>query len=261
MLVEFFAFNRNYLERLRHGDVPTGEHFADYFGRLLRLKLGSRLSSRSLMDDVRQETFLRVWAALRKDDGVRHPERFGAFVNSVCNNVLREQHRRSLKDDHTEDGYDTDVPDHAMGGEDVFEVQESWQRVGRALAKLPAKPRTLIQKVFLEECGKDDLCRELAVNRRYFRVLVHRATLQLRKEYLKEIGPGADPTRRNRIRPSRVSGPQLCRRSHSEITSSYAGSRQRVGKSSHVSRNCDTTITRTPFEEHSRPGTGPRLVA
>ena len=34
---------------------------------------------------------------LRVGSGVAHPERFGAFVNSVCRNVLLEMGRKSAK--------------------------------------------------------------------------------------------------------------------------------------------------------------------
>ena len=41
------------------------------------------------MEDIRQETFLRVFQAIRRNT-IRDPARIGAFVNSVCNNVILE---------------------------------------------------------------------------------------------------------------------------------------------------------------------------
>lgn len=187
MLVQFCAFDRQYLERLRRGDVPTGEHFADYFGRLVRLKLSSRLNSKAEIEDIRQETFLRVWLALRKDEGIRHPERFGAFVSSVCNNVLREQRRRNVKEDQAEDDSVASLPDTGIQVPEIVASQESRRHLGRVLAKLPAKTRDLIQKVFLDECDRDEVCRELGVDRQYFRVLLHRALRQFKHRYLKEM--------------------------------------------------------------------------
>ena len=43
-----------------------------------------------MIEDIRQETFLRVLVTLRRKHGLEHPERLGAFVNSVCNNVFLE---------------------------------------------------------------------------------------------------------------------------------------------------------------------------
>jgi len=51
-----------YLERLQCGDARTEQHFAAYFGELIRLKLRSRLSSKEAIEDVRQETLrARPW--------------------------------------------------------------------------------------------------------------------------------------------------------------------------------------------------------
>ena len=187
MLVQFCTFDRAYLERLRCGDVPTQKHFADYFGRLIRLKLANRMNSKSAIDDICQETFLRVWVALRKNDGIREPERFGAFVSSVCNNVLREHRRRTLKEDQPDDDLSASLSDIRTGIVDVLAAKELQRQVTRVLAELSANHRDLIRKVFFEECDKDDLCRDLRVTRNYLRVMVHRATRRFREGYVKEL--------------------------------------------------------------------------
>lgn len=187
MLVQFCVFDGHYLERLRGGDVPTGEHFADYFSRLIRLKVGGRLTSRAAIEDVRQETFLRVWMALRKNEGIRQPERFGAFVSSVCNNVLREQHRKNVKEDQAEEDSIATLPDTAIQMPEIVASAESQRHMGRVLASMPAKSRDLIQKVFFDECNKDEVCRELGVDRQYLRVLLHRAVRQFKQLYLTEL--------------------------------------------------------------------------
>src|SRR5216117_1744531 len=87
-------FDRGYIERLKGGDAETERHFTRYFGDLLTVKLRSRLRSRAVREDAKQETFLRVLAALRERGRVATPEALGSFVNSVCNNVLFEIYRR-----------------------------------------------------------------------------------------------------------------------------------------------------------------------
>ncbi len=91
--MEFFAFNASYVEKLRAGDAHIEAHFVNYFSELIRLKLRSRLNSKEAMEDVRQETFMRVLTLLRGKGSLRHPERLGPFVNSVCNHVLFEHYR------------------------------------------------------------------------------------------------------------------------------------------------------------------------
>ena len=67
--MEFYAFDASYVERLRSGDANIEGHFVNYFSELIRLKLRSRLNSKEAIEDVRQETFMRVLALLRGESG------------------------------------------------------------------------------------------------------------------------------------------------------------------------------------------------
>src|SRR5438477_12625321 len=97
----FHSFDADYLERLASGDPTIERHFSLYFSDLLGLKLRVRIRSAQLIEDIRQETLLRVIQIVRTR-GVDHPERFGAFVSAVCNNVLMEQVRAESRHDHWE---------------------------------------------------------------------------------------------------------------------------------------------------------------
>src|ERR1700728_4982320 len=88
--MEFFAFDASYVEKLRAGDVHIEAHFVNYFSELIRIKLRSRLNSKEAIEDVRQETFMRVLVLLRGEGGLRQPDRLRASVTSVCNHVLQE---------------------------------------------------------------------------------------------------------------------------------------------------------------------------
>jgi RNA polymerase sigma-70 factor (ECF subfamily) len=56
-------------------------------------------------------------------------------------------------------------------------------KVREAIAGLPQKDRELIQWLFFENRAKDDICRELNVNREYLRVLFHRARQRFRERF------------------------------------------------------------------------------
>ena len=64
--LQFHTFDASYVESLCAGDFATQDHFVRYFTELLHLKLRSRLRSPQAIEDVRQETFARVFASLRK---------------------------------------------------------------------------------------------------------------------------------------------------------------------------------------------------
>src|SRR5947209_19743819 len=98
---QFYSFDQDYLRKLADGDAVVEHHFSSYFGHLLLLKLRVRIRSRQLVEDIRQETLLRVLQIVRRK-GVEHPERFGAFVSAVCNNVLMEQVRGEMRHENRE---------------------------------------------------------------------------------------------------------------------------------------------------------------
>jgi len=182
--VEFFRFDNSYLERLREGDPSTEQHFVAYFEQLLRIKLRSRSLTFDRVEDLRQETFIRVIASLRKEGGVRHPERFGAFVNSICNNVLLEYYRSSAKNLPMEDEH-MDIPDKVLDLEGMLVTKQSAEQVRRILGGMARRDRDLLRAIFLEEKEKDSVCRDLGVDREYLRVLVHRAKDKFRALYEK----------------------------------------------------------------------------
>src|SRR5277367_6045148 len=101
--MEFCAFDQAYLERLRAGDFRTEQHFASYFDALIQIKLRSRGRSSEDIEDIRQETFSRVFKAIRSEGGIRQPEKLGAFVNSICNHVRNEFYRTGLRETTIDD--------------------------------------------------------------------------------------------------------------------------------------------------------------
>lgn len=178
-ILELFAFDKLYVDRLRDGEPTTEQHFVSYFGQLLGIMLRARYLSPERVDDVRQETFRRVIATLRRDGGVRQPERFGAFVNSICKNVLRESTRdwsrsQPLQSDHLE------LPDKIVDLERGLISEETTKKVREILADMKQRDRDLLAAIFLEEKDKDEVCREFGLDREYLRVLLYRAKERFR---------------------------------------------------------------------------------
>jgi RNA polymerase sigma-70 factor (ECF subfamily) len=173
-----FSFDADYVRRLIERDRYVEQHFANYFGDLLKIKIGARLRSRDLIEDVRQETFARVFKALRAN-ALEHPERLGAFVNSVCNNVLMETMRgESRAVPLPENSHQ--LRDSKVDTERELVKKEARALVTQALDEMPAKDRELLKQLFLEERDKDRVCTDFGVNREYLRVLIHRAKQRLR---------------------------------------------------------------------------------
>ncbi len=186
-LLQFIAFDADYLERLQRGDLHTERHFAAYFGELIKLKLRSRLTSMEAIEDVRQETFVRVLTLVRANE-IRDPERLGALVNSVCNNVLLEHYRsRSRTSSSIDEMPEADFVATETTGAGA-ESREAQLLVRKILSDLPDRDRRLLQLVLLEERDKDAVCAELGLSREYLRVLVHRAKRSFKFSYVKRFG-------------------------------------------------------------------------
>jgi len=185
--VDFFAFDEVYLDRLRSGDFRTQQHFVSYFTQLIQLKLRSRVQSSEVVDELKQEVFVRFFTVLRGKEGIRQADRLGAFVNSVCNNVLLEHYRSpSRTTPLQEDEEEIQIPDPKIDILGSVLSGETTQQVRLVLDGLGERDRRLLKAVFLDEQDKDEVCRDFQVDRGYLRVLLHRARQSFKSQFTKE---------------------------------------------------------------------------
>lgn len=171
------AFNSEYVKALRQGDPAVEAHFVDHFSPILLRTLRRKVRSADQVRDLRQETFLRVLAAIRTGRGVQKPERFEIFVISVCNNIVRESYReqrRSVPLDDLESEPVADFPSPFA----VVLAEETRGHVRRTLSRLELSEQEILEAMFLDEQNKDEICRRLGISRSYLRVLLHRAKKQ-----------------------------------------------------------------------------------
>jgi RNA polymerase sigma-70 factor (ECF subfamily) len=185
--LKFESFSAEYVRRLTDGDTGAGEHFASYFGSLLYMKLRMRLRSVQLIEDVRQETLTRVLLILREGPGVERPERFGAFVNGVCNNVVRELCRLDGREEPWDETIEEPI-DSTVDLDAELVNADSKREIERIFAELPEKNRRILQAIYLDEIEKPEVCRGFRVDAGYLRVLLHRAKAQFRDAYRRGKG-------------------------------------------------------------------------
>lgn len=183
--MEFYSFDEGYLRRLRERDFQTEQHFVAYFSQFLQLKLRSRLRSPQAVEDIRQETFVRVLKLLGTEGGIRQPDRLGAFVNSICNNVLQEYYRSAARLTPADENA-KEPPSLAIDLEGLLVTRQTRQQVLRVLGQLNERDRQLLRAIFWEEKDKDEVCRDFGVDRDYLRVLLHRAKQNFRVFYEKQ---------------------------------------------------------------------------
>jgi RNA polymerase sigma-70 factor (ECF subfamily) len=185
--VNFATFDASYVNKLRAGDAPTEQHFITYFSELILLKLRPRLRSREQIEDVKQETFSRAFSLIRSEGGLRHAERLGPLVNSICNNVLMEQYRSSNRVESLENETAERLIETRPNALSRVISDDTRKVVRQVLNGLNERDRNLLQAVFLEDRDKDEVCTELGVDRDYLRVLLHRAKASFRVMYSKHV--------------------------------------------------------------------------
>jgi len=182
-------FDRQYLDRLRDGDPETERQFVSYFSNLIRRSLRYRLRSWELIEDIRQETFLRVLNFVRSDRSLDRPEHLSAYVHSVCINVMMELLRtRHLQDMIAEPSTEQSKPPLAAKNDPA----KRKQIVRLALADFSEQDLKVLRAVFLDETDKSEICERFRVNDDYIRMLVHRAKARFRQAF-DEVGNTTTP--------------------------------------------------------------------
>ncbi len=179
--VDLYSFDEDYLRRLGAHDPTTEHHFVSYFSERLKITLRARGIDSHTIEDVRQETFCRVWVAVQAG-AVNNPRGFGSYVHSVCRNVLSESRRFDFRNQH-DSLESTDVADDQLGLEELMQQSENIEIVGKVMARLPQRDRNILHARFFEERNNDEVCEQFDVDRDYLRVLLHRAILKFGELY------------------------------------------------------------------------------
>src|SRR6476646_8460263 len=151
-----YEFDRDYITRLAQGDAATEQHFTRYFGDLLNAKLRRRLRSSAQVDDVRQETFVRVVTTLRKN-GLASPGSLGAYVNTVCNNIVFELFRSQGRTVPWDPQEQPEPAAQSPSVETTLITRDDQSRVRQVLDDMAPKDRDVLRALFFEECDKDEI--------------------------------------------------------------------------------------------------------
>ncbi len=186
----YFLFDENYLRALQDRDPETENHLVASFYKAIQAKLQSRLRWPELVQDARQETFLRVFTYFRSGKTLANPASLPGFVHGVCHNVALEFLRSHTRHDQMAENVPEPV-DTSSNPEGQMVTAERKQIVRKLLGELPVKDRELLRRVLLEEEDKDAVSKELGVDRNYLRVLLYRARLRFKAALVESQSPKA----------------------------------------------------------------------
>lgn len=171
--MDLFSFDADYLRRLQAREPAIQSHFVSYFTPRLDIKLRQRGFTPPNREDIRQDTFCRVLLAV-ETGSVQHPERFGAFVASVCDHVIHEKWREMVRNQHA-DVDDMDVPDGRASMESVLLRKEKRRMVSKILETMSPKKREILRSFLFDHLDREEICLRFGVTSDYLRVLLFRA--------------------------------------------------------------------------------------
>jgi RNA polymerase sigma-70 factor (ECF subfamily) len=174
-----FAFDDVYLDALKREDPATWDHFVCCFSKALHAFLRRRLRSTEVIEDATQETLFRVLVYFRAGKTLRAACNLPAFVTSVCTNVSREMLRATAHVVRLAEDFG-DTMNVRANPERAAMDEEQARTIWRTLDVLPRKDQRALKSVFLDEADKDQVCRELRINRDHLRVVLHRAKRRFR---------------------------------------------------------------------------------
>jgi RNA polymerase sigma-70 factor, ECF subfamily len=186
----YFLFDETYLRALQNRDPETENHLVGAFSKAIQAKLQTRLRWPELVQDARQETFLRVFTYFRSGKTLANPASLPGFVHGVCHNVALEFLRSHTRHDQIAENIPEPV-DTSSDPEGQMVTAERKEIVRKLLGELPVKDRELLRRVLLEEEDKGAVSKELGVDRGYLRVLLYRARLRFKAALLESQGPNA----------------------------------------------------------------------
>ncbi len=148
------------------------------------------------VEDIVQETLTRFLSASREGK-IRNPDRPGAFLSGVCNNVIAEYRRRLWRENPAEPAQDFPQERESASRQPAvppeLEAIEMREVIDACLAQLSARDRGLLQAFYLREENKLEICRLLGWSDGQFRVALFRAKDRFRKIYGERLKQSARP--------------------------------------------------------------------
>jgi RNA polymerase sigma factor (sigma-70 family) len=172
------AFDQNYIDRLRHGCVTTTTHFSHYFSRLLNIVLRRYVRQTDLIDDIRQETLLRILQIARREDF--RPHHLERFVIGTARLVSYEMMRAECR--YCKPAANApEPPDTAATPEVLAMDAASSRKASRALAEMKGRDGRILSMMLTEDADRTEICRRFGLTEPNLRVVIHRARVRLQQ--------------------------------------------------------------------------------
>ena len=183
---EKLIFDAEFFAGLRERDPVIWTRFIFFFTPLIEAKLRHNFKNFATIEDVRNDTFIRVITKVDRDQ-VRDPQHFGSFVLGVCSNVAHEYLNKTKPTEPLDwDPVAQSGAGHAL--ERWLQDEELRKIVDRELSKLGEEDRGLITDALIMERDRHEMAGDLGLTPGGLNTRICRALGRFRERVLRAVG-------------------------------------------------------------------------
>lgn len=171
-IADYIAADDRQLVRLAlEGDDTAFEYLFNRYGDAIRRLFVQRLDGTNDIDDLLQETFIKVYINLH----CYRPEyTFGQWVYTIARNTFVDFVRRRQDDLPIDERFTAQASNAPTPEESVINLQQRSQ-IEHYLERLPPRYRQLIRMRFFEEYSYDEIAEKLSLPLGTVKTQIHRA--------------------------------------------------------------------------------------
>jgi RNA polymerase sigma-70 factor (ECF subfamily) len=169
--------------RILAGEKAAESELVQQYSRGVSIILNRATGDRSLSEDLSQETFQLTLEKIRQGE-VREPERLSGFICSLARNLATDHYRRSRRSEQVSDPDAVErIAETAPSQLDRVLQAEKSKRLRQLLGELSERDREILQRFYIEEEDKDQICADLKLSSLHFNRVLHRARERYRELY------------------------------------------------------------------------------
>lgn len=167
--------------RIESGDRFAESELVERYGRGIRLILLKRTGNVQLTSDLCQDTFVVALRKLRAGE-LRNPQSLTAFVRQIAVNVSIDHFRKEKRYIRPDDGMFSPNLSHMDHTASLIDSKAMRMALEDALGQLAVpRDREILQRFYLADEDKDQICRELGLSSGQFDRVLYRARRRMRE--------------------------------------------------------------------------------
>ena len=173
--------------RVAEGSPEAEAELVRRFSRGVELIVSQSIPDRSVVEDIRQDTFRIAIQKIRARD-LQSPDKLAGFVLAIARNLSITYHRRPARAEIGDEPLAT-RPDSGDTQLEWLLQQEKAALVRQILGEMhSARDREILHRFYLSEHAKERICEDLGLTSLHFNRVLFRARERYRELFEKRIG-------------------------------------------------------------------------